>query len=84
MTSREIDLEEKRNYVPMPIIENHVFPAHTNVAPPFERIVDATPAESPAITISNASTNEESNEDVQQPEVVTNEQNNEQPLRRSQ
>ena len=84
MTSREIDLEEKRNYVPMPIKEDPIFPAHTNVAPPIERIADATPAESPAITTSNAPTNEEQNEDVQQPEVVTNEQNNEQQLRRSQ
>lgn len=72
MTSREIDLEEKRNHVPMPMIEDPIFPAHANVAPPIHGTADATPAESPAITTSNASNNEEPNEDVQQPAVVAN------------
>ena len=82
MTPREVVLEEKRNYVPMPIIEEPVFSTHTHVAPSIERNNDATPAEAPATTSSSVS-NDENNEDAQQPQIVIDEQNNE-PVRRSQ
>jgi len=83
MTPREIDLEEKREYVPMPITQDPIFPVHADVAPQVQRTVDTTPVETP-VTTSSIAPNDESNEDIQQPPVVMNEQNNEQPLRRSQ
>nr|AAV24758.1 putative polyprotein [Oryza sativa Japonica Group] len=82
MTPREVVLEEKLNYVPMPLIEEPVFSTHTRVTPSIERNNDATSAEAPATTSSSIS-NDENNEDTQQPQVVIDEQNNE-PVRRSQ
>jgi len=76
MTPREIDLEEKWEYVPMPITQDPIFPVHADVAPQVQRTVDTTPVETPATT-SSIAPNDESNEDIQQPPVVMNEQNNE-------
>ena len=67
----------------MPITQDLIFPVHADVAPQVQRTVDTTPVETPAST-SSIAPNDESNEDIQQPPVVMNEQNNEQPLRRSQ
>ena len=83
MTPMEINLEEKQEYVPIPMIQDPIFPVHTDVAPQVQRTIDTTPVESPATT-SSIAPNDEPNEHVQQPPVVMNEQNNEQPLRRSQ
>ena len=55
---------------------------HTDVAPQVQRTIDTTPVESPATT-SSIAPNDEPNEHVQQPQFVMNEQNKEQPLRRS-
>lgn len=49
MTPREIILEEKREYVPIPIIQELVFPVPTGVALFVERTVNATPAETHVI-----------------------------------
>jgi hypothetical protein len=54
MTPREIDLEEKREYVPMPITQDPIFPVHADVAPQVQGTVDTTPVETPATTSSVA------------------------------
>jgi len=77
MTPRKIDLEEKRVYVPTPIIQELIFPVHADVAPPVKPTIDATPSESPNTTT------DEHYEEAQEPPAVTNETHVE-PLRRSQ
>ena len=52
-TPREIILEEKWEYVPTPIIQEPIFPVSADVAPPVERTVNATPAETP-VAVSDA------------------------------
>ena len=81
-TPREIILEEKQEYVPTPIIQEPIFPVSVDVAPPVERTVNATPAETP-VTVSDATPNDVSVENSQQPSIVDDVPINE-PLRRSQ
>ena len=49
ITPREIDLEEKRDYVPMPIIQEPNFVPTVEIAPSSERVVDTTPVETPVV-----------------------------------
>lgn len=53
MTPKEIDLQERWDYVAMPMIRELVFPVHANVAPP----VDTSSADIPKT--SNDTRNEE-------------------------
>ena len=64
MTPREIDLEEKREYVPMPITQDPIFPVHVDVAPQVQGTVDTTPVETPATT-SSVAPNDEPTEHIQ-------------------
>ena len=82
ITPREIILEEKREYVPTPIIHEPVFPVSANIAPPVERTVNAPSAETP-VTVSDVTPNDNSIEETQHPQIVDDVPNNE-PLRRSQ
>jgi len=74
MTPREINLEEKRVYVPTPMIQEPVLPVHDNVVPPVENTADTTPAD--------IIPNEINEEDIQQAPAEENEHDGE-PLRRS-
>ena len=78
VTPREIILEEKRVYVPAPIILEPIFPVSADIAPP----VNNTPAETP-LTTSDVTPDDTSIEDTQQPQIVDDVTNDE-PLRRSQ
>lgn len=78
MVPREIDLQEKRDYVPIPIITEPVFPMPADVVPP----VDTTSTDIPETSIQVAPNNG-TNEESQQPHEVISEPNEEQ-LRRSQ
>src|SRR6185436_2738708 len=69
MTPREIVLEEKREYVPMPIIQDPISPVPADVAPQVQGTVVTTPVETPATT-SSVAPNDEPNEHIQQPPVV--------------
>src|SRR3990170_6490927 len=82
MTPREIILEEKREYAPVPIIQEPIFPVSADVVPPTERIINATPAETP-VTASDVTPDDVSVESSQQPQVVDDVPVNE-PLRRTQ
>ena len=82
MTPREIILEEKREYVSVPMIQEPVFPVSAEVAPPVERTINATPAETP-VTVLDVTPDDVSIENAQQPSIVVDVPNNE-PLRRSQ
>ena len=74
MTPREINLEEKRVYVPTPMIQEPVLPVHDNVVPPVENTADTTPAD--------IIPNEINEEDIQQAPAEENKHDGE-PLRRS-
>ena len=74
MTPREINLEEKRVYVPTPMIQEPVLPVHDNVVPPVENTTDTTPAD--------IIPNEINEEDIQQAPAEENKHDGE-PLRRS-
>ena len=82
ITPREIDLEEKRDYVPMPIIQELNFAPITEFAPPVERVVETTPVETPVV-ISQDTPNDLPSEDVQHPQTVIDDPNDT-ILRRSQ
>jgi len=82
ITPREIDLEEKRDYVPMPIIQEPYFAPTVGIAPSNERVVETTPVETPVI-VSQATPNDLPSEDVQHPQTVID-VSNENTLRRSQ
>ena len=47
ITPREIDLEEKWDYVPMPIIQEPFFVPTTKIAPSNGRVVEIIPVETP-------------------------------------
>ena len=82
ITPREIDLEEKRDYVPMPIIQELNFAPITEFAPPVERVVETTPVETPVV-ISQDTPNDLPSEDVQHPQTMID-MSNENTLKRSQ
>ena len=82
ITHRQIDLEEKRNYVPMPIIQEPYFAPTVGIAPSNERVVETTPVETPVV-VSQATPNDLPSEDVQHPQTVID-MSNENTLRRSQ
>jgi len=82
ITPREIDLEEKRDYVPMPIIQEPYFAPTVGIAPSNERVVETTPVETPVV-VSQATPNDLPSEDVQHPQTVID-MSNENTLRRSQ
>jgi hypothetical protein len=75
MTPRDIALEEKREYVPIPIIQDPVFPIHVEVARPVERTINATPTEIP-MTSSDVVPIDTPIEDAQQPSAVIEVPNN--------
>jgi hypothetical protein len=82
MTPQEIIFEEKREYAPPPIIEEPIFLVSADVAPPDQRIVNATPAETP-VSATDAIPDDVSIESSQQPPFVNDVPINE-PLKRSQ
>ena len=82
ITPREIDLEEKRDYVPMPIIEEPYFAPTIGIAPSNKRVIETTPVETPVV-VSQATPNDLPSEDVQHPQTVID-MSNENTLRRSQ
>jgi hypothetical protein len=79
MTSREIVLEEKRDYAPVPIIQKPPFPDHVEVAPPVERTINATQI---PMTSSDVIPDDTPIEDAQKPSMGI-EVPNYAPLRRS-
>ena len=82
MTPREIILEESREFFPIPIIKEPVFPVSADVAPPVEGTVSTTSAEIP-VTRSDVTPDDVIDENDQQPQIDDEVPNNE-PLRRSQ
>lgn len=50
MTTREIDLEEKLEYVLVHMIQDHIIQEKKYIAHPVERTIAATLVESPIIT----------------------------------
>ena len=81
ITPRQIDLEEKRDYVAMPIIQKPYFAPTVGIAPSNERVVETTSVETPVV-VSQATPNDLPSEDVQHPQTVID-MSNENTLRRS-
>lgn len=81
MTPREITLEDKWEYVPVPMIQEPVFHVHADFSTLVVRTANPTPVEIP-MTLVESISNDISMEDAQQPKVVIEVPNNA-PLRRS-
>jgi len=82
MTPREIDLEEKRDHAPMPIIQEPCFVPIIKIAPSVERIVETAPAETP-VAVSQTTPNNLPSKDIQHP-LTEIDMPNDNTLRRSQ